>query len=120
HLLLGLADPTREDRAAQRVRAGFEHRAGRREMVRETVVHEIAPAKAGGEQRSREAPVIGGAALRLVDRAGRGENAHCLAPVRRRESAEGPRRFLQLEELRLARDGSRASAARVVTAAGST
>ena len=53
HLLLGLADAAREHRAAQRVRAGLEHRARRREVVGEAVVDEVAAAEARREQRPR-------------------------------------------------------------------
>ena len=79
---------------------------------------QIAGTEARGEQRAREAPMVGPPAFRLVNRAG-DANTRRLAARERSEAAEGTRRLLQLEELGLAVTGSRASAAREVTAAAS-
>ena len=65
-------------------------------------MHEVAGAKARGEQRAREPPVVGRAPLGLVDRSGRSEHAPHLAPARGREAAERPLGLLQFQELRLA------------------
>ncbi len=105
HLLLGLPDPAGENRAADRMRAGFEHRPRRREVIREAVVDEVAGPKPGREERAREPPVIGGRAFGLVDRPGRREDAACASPARRRQAAERTRLLLQRRELRLAHDG---------------
>ena len=51
HLLLGLPGAAGEDGAAQRVRAGLEHRPCRREVIGKAVVDEVAAAETGGEQR---------------------------------------------------------------------
>jgi hypothetical protein len=107
-LLLGLADAGGKDGAAERVRGGLHHRAGGREVVREGVVHQVAGTETRGEQRARQAVVVGARAFGFVERAGRGEHAPARrAPAHRREAAEGPRRLLQLEQFRLARDRQR-------------
>ena len=103
HLLLGLAGAAGDDGAAERVRAGLHHRAGRRQMVGEAIVQHVAGAEAGGEQRARHAPVIGATPLGVIDRAGRHEEARELARRPRGEAAEGRRLFLQRDELALAR-----------------
>src|SRR5437762_3596130 len=106
NLLLSLADAAGKHRAAERVRAGFHHRARWREVIGEAIVDEIAATKSRGVQRTREPPVIGRAAFGLANRTGRCEDTARIAPTRRGESAERTIRFLQLEQLGLARDGN--------------
>ena len=129
-LQLGVAHAARKDRAADGVRAGFHHRAGRREVVAEAVVHQVAGAKAGGEQRAAEAPVVGAMAFGFVDRAGRLEHA----PRRARRTAArasrwrrsrrrgrcARRAFWRSSSSCLRVTGSCASAAREPMAAAST
>ena len=122
-LQLGLAGAGRKDGAADRVRAAFHHRAGRREVIAEAVVDQVAGAKAGGEERSRHAPVVGTRTFGLVDRPGRGKHAQGAlrwrpnrAPADGREAAERiartPERCWLSSSSRLRRIGSVASAAR--------
>jgi hypothetical protein len=68
----------------------FHHRAGRREVVREGVVHQVAGCGTPPQQRARQAPVVGPCAFRFVDRPGRGEHppAAC-PPAHRGKPAEG-------------------------------
>ena len=120
HLLLGLPGAGRKHGAAERVRARFQHRSRRREVVRKTVVDEIAAAKPGREQRSREAPIIGPAALRLVDRTGRGEHAQRIAQRVAARPPKGRADFCNSSNADLRVTGSCANAARVVIAATST
>ncbi len=101
-LQLGLADAAREYRATQRMRAGLEHRAGRRQVVREAVVHEVAGTKACSEERARKTPIVARLALRLVDAAGRCEYAPQFSPLRGGEAAERPLGALQFAQRRLA------------------
>ena len=111
-LQLGVAHAAGKDRAADGVRAAFHHRAGRRQVVAEAVVHQVAGAKAGGEQRAAEAPVVGAGAFGFVDRAGRLEHAPrrarraLRAPADGGEAAEGvagAAGLLALEQFVLAR-----------------
>ncbi|MCY1527672.1 hypothetical protein D9M68_627440 [compost metagenome] len=108
-LLLGLARAAREDGAAQGVRAAFHDRAGRRHVVAEAVVDQLAAAKTRRMQRPRGAPVVARFALGFVDGAGAREDARHARPAHdRRKAAEGvvgAARLLQLEQFRLARDG---------------
>ena len=95
----------------ERVRAGLEHRARRREVIGEAVVHEIARAKPRREQRAREPPVVGRGAFRLVDRPRRGEHARRALDVPAASAlvANPPNGRLLSEvssELRLASDGN--------------
>ena len=118
HLHLGLAGAAGNHRAAERVRAGLDHRAGRREVVGEAVVHEIAGAKAGGEERARDAPVVAPRALRVVDRAGRGEDARpSFSAGGRVQAAERRRAFCSSPRSDLRVTGSCASARAIVIAA---
>ena len=68
HLQLGIADAARKNRAADRMRAAFDHQARRHQVIREGVVHQHAGPGTGGPQRAREAPVVLALAARLVDR----------------------------------------------------
>ena len=71
-------------------------------------MHQVAGTEARGEQRARQAVVVGPRALGLVERTGRGEHAPARrAPAHRGEAAEGPRRLLQFEQLGLARHRQR-------------
>src|SRR6516164_4085022 len=45
HLLLGVADPARDDCAAKRVSTGFETESAWRKMIGKSVVHDVAPRK---------------------------------------------------------------------------
>jgi hypothetical protein len=65
-------------------------------------VHEIAAPETGRKQGPGQPPVVGAAAFRLVDRAGRREHALRVAPARCGEAAERPVRLLQVEQLRFA------------------
>ncbi len=80
-LRLGVARPRRNHRAAEGAGGGVEHEPARRQVIAEGVEHDVAGPQAGRVQRARPPPWIGLAALRLVDRPGRGE-----------EPAEGARR----------------------------
>jgi hypothetical protein len=107
-LLLGLAGAAREHGAAQGVRAGFHDGAGRRHVIAEAVVDELAAPKAGRMQRARRAPVVARFALGFVDGAGAREHARHARPAHDRcESAEGvvgTALLLQLEQFGFARD----------------
>ena len=105
HLQLGLADSGREHRAAQRLGAGFEHVAGRREVIGEGVVHQLAAPETGGVHGAGEAPVIGRAGLRLVDRPRRLEYSRQLAERHRGQAAERRPLLLPLGQLALAQHG---------------
>src|SRR5581483_1579027 len=74
YLQLGLADAAGDDGATERDEPAFHHRAGRRQVIGETILHDVAGAKAGREQRPRRAPVIGLAPFGVVDRPRRNEN----------------------------------------------
>ena len=78
-LLLGVADAARNDGAAERVRAGFQDVGAGRQMIGERIVHDVARAEAGGEQRARRAAEVIVVALRLEDRTGRHVQALGLA-----------------------------------------
>ena len=58
-LLLGVAGPGRDDRAAERARGGIEDEAAGRQVIAEGVEHHVAGAEAGRVQRARAAPRIG-------------------------------------------------------------
>src|SRR5438093_606853 len=89
NLLLRLSDAAREYRAAQCMRAGFDHRSRGREVIGKAVVNEISAPKSGSVQRAGEPPIIGRAPFRLVDRTGRTKSAPRVAPSRCGKSAEG-------------------------------
>ncbi len=118
-LHLGLPDAARDHRAAHAVQSGLEHAAGGREVVRVAVEDDVARAEARGEQAARGAPEVGAAALRVVDRPGRDEDARQARGRRRVEAAEGQLRPLHVHERGLARDrkprqrGARADGRRV-------
>ena len=122
HLQFGLADAGREHRAAERARAGLENDAGRREVIGEVLWTRSPARNAGRVQRAREAPVIAAVALRLVDRAGRREDARELCPAASRSARRtAAPRFCSSIRSDLRVTGSCASAARLVdTARGST
>ena len=115
HLQIGLAGAGGEHGAADRVGTAFHHRAGRREVVAEGVVDEVAGAKAGREQGAAHAPVVGARAVGLVDRPGRREDTRrpprrvaTSAPADCGKAAEhvaASRRSLALEQLVLAQNG---------------
>ena len=69
HLQLGLSCPGGKHGAPQCERSRFKHRAGRREMVGECVVDQVAGAKARSKKCARKAPMVREPAFRLVDRA---------------------------------------------------
>ena len=124
HLLLRLAGAAGKHRAAQRMRAGFEHRTRRREVIGKAVVDEIARAESRGEQRPRQAPVIGTRALGLVNRPGRREHAAAIGPTAASlplvplaaKPPKGRASFWRSSSSDFRVTGSRASAARDVTA----
>ena len=95
-LLLGVADPTGNDGTAERMRAGFENEAARREVIGKAIVDDIAWAKAGGKKCARRIPKIPAMAFRLEDRPRRDQQT--LEPARRGhgKSAEGRPRGLAL------------------------
>ena len=66
-----------------RTRAAVHHRAGRREVIAEAVVHQVAGAKAGGEQGATHAPVVGAARSR-ARRSGRARRTRASRAARRR------------------------------------
>ena len=67
------------------------------------MLHEIAATESRCEKRPRESPVIRRATPRLVDRTGRCERVERIAPACRGQAAERTVRFLELDQLRLAR-----------------
>jgi hypothetical protein len=103
-LHLGVAGAGREDRAAEGARAALQHHPRGREVVGKAVVQQLAGAEPRGEQRAGEAPVVGGVGLRLVDRAGRGEDARQPRHGRGDHAAEGWCLRLARDEVRLARE----------------
>ncbi len=125
-LQFGIAHPGREDGATDRLGAGLDHRGGRRQVVAETVVQQVAGTKAGGVQCAADAPVVGTPAFRFVDRAGRlkdptraGARAGTqTAPADRGQAAEDvasdARSRWRSSSSCLRSTGSRASAARLV------
>jgi hypothetical protein len=72
-LHLGLAGARRHHRAAERDRAGFEHRARRREVIGVAVEDDVALAEPSGVEAARGAPPVGARPFGVVDRAGRDE-----------------------------------------------
>ena len=119
-LRLGIAGAGRDHRAAQRARRGIEDEAARRQMIAEGVQHHVAGPEARREQRPRAAPGIGMDGLGLEDRAGRGEQPSERAGEPGDEAAERRRGLVQGREVGLcAAPAGRASAARLVMAAGS-
>src|SRR3546814_3744744 len=67
-LLLAVARAARDDGAAEATRGTVQHPAAGRQVVGKAVVHDVAGAKAGGEQRPLQAPETGPGGLELVDR----------------------------------------------------
>ena len=106
-LLLGVADAAGDGGAAERVRAGFENVGAGREMVRERVVHDVAGAKAGGEQRAGRAAKILAMALRLEDRTRRHMQTLCFARQHNVEAAERRAGFLQRHQIGFAQQRQR-------------
>jgi len=104
HLELGLADACREDRAAQRLGAKVDHEAGRREVIGKRVVHQLPCAEPGCVEGAGHAPIVALIGLRIVDRAGGGEDARQLLHWHRCHSCERPIGLLQLDQLRFAGD----------------
>ncbi len=84
--------PAGKHGAAERVRSGFQHRSRRREVVRKTVVDEIATPKARGEQRPRQAPVVRRRDLRArrSDRVTRRRASRRPSALRRGRRTDGP------------------------------
>ena len=120
-LLLGLPRAAREYRAAECMRAAFEHRARGREVVGKAIVHEVAGAKAGGEQRAREPPVIRRGAFRLVDRARARRTRAARGPIASlRGRRTGAPRVAGRRGRTCARSATSPSASRDVTPAAST
>ena len=78
-LLLGLPRASGEHGAAYRMRAAFHQVSAGRHVIAETVVRQIAGAKASGEDGAACTPVIVRFAFWLVDRARAGEDAAHLA-----------------------------------------
>ena len=68
-LLLGVAGAGRDDGAAERARTRIQDPAAGRQVIGERVVHDVALADAGREQRARRAPPVLAEALGLEDRA---------------------------------------------------
>src|SRR3546814_1190709 len=58
-LLLAVARAARDDGAAEATRGTVQHPAAGRQVVGKAVVHDVAGAKAGGEQRPLQAPETG-------------------------------------------------------------
>src|SRR5262249_52487793 len=87
-LLLGVADPAWDDRAAERVRARLQDERAGREMIRKSIVHDVAGPKAGREQRPRATARVVAKTLGLEDRTGRHVEAPDLAGRRHVEAAE--------------------------------
>ncbi len=101
-LQLGIADPARDHRAAERVRARLEDEAAGREMIGERVVYDVAGTEAGGEQRARRAIPVVRRTFRLEDRPRRHEQPADLAGRRDIEPAERRVLFLQRRDVRFA------------------
>jgi len=101
-LLLGVAGAGRDHRAAERAGGGIEDEAARRQVIAEGVVHDVAAAETGGEQRARAVPRIGLGGFRLEDRAGRDEQVRERAGLDRDEAAEGQGGLLLRRQPRLA------------------
>ena len=80
----------------------FENESAGRQVISESVVHDVARAKPGGKQRARRIPPILAVTLGLEDRAGRHQQALELA--RRGNGVAAERRLLSLPllEVRLA------------------
>src|SRR5207237_5341539 len=93
--------------AAEREQARFEHRAGRREVIGESVDHAVAGAEAAGEKSPRAAPPVRSASFGVVDRTGREEQLGELLYRRGVKAAKRRHLLLQRAEIRLARHGQR-------------
>ena len=102
HLLLGVADAAGNDCAAERMRPRLENESAGRQVISESVVHDVARAKPGGKQRTRRIPPVLAVTLGLEDRAGRHQQALELA--RRGDGVTAERRLISLPllEVRLA------------------
>src|SRR5581483_5480670 len=60
------------DRATERARGSVENEAAGRDVIAESVQHDVARSKAGRKQRARAPPGIGVPCFRLEDRSWRG------------------------------------------------
>ena len=90
HLKVGLADARGHHRRAHRCGAAFEDHSGRRQMVGEAVLHDVARTDPGGMEEPPDPPPVGRCLTRLVDRTRRLEDVahrmgrrHCVAAERR-------------------------------------
>ena len=103
-LLLGVARPSRDHRAANRARAAVEDESARRQVIRKRVQNDIARAQSGGIKAACCAPGVLVSRFGLVDRSRRREQPP--EPLDRigDETTEGRRRLLPRRQFRLAQD----------------
>ena len=69
-LQLGLTDARRQHASPHRARAVFKHQARRRQVIAETILHDVALTNAAGVQEPAHAPPVGSLIAGLVNRAG--------------------------------------------------
>ena len=113
HLELGLTDSSGKHRASNRPRAAFEHRTGRREVIGEGIVDEIALAHPGREERARHAKRVGAARRRLEDRTRGREHVRVVSDRAGCQTSERWRFGLHRHQLRLPDNGQRRQRAAV-------
>ena len=101
-LQLGVADAARHDGAAQRPQRRFHHDAGRRQVIGEGVVDDVAGPEAAGMHGARAAEIVGLVGVDLEDRAGRHEDMAHLAHRHGDQPAHRRLLLLHLAQHRLA------------------